>query len=391
MPSSKLKNALYRAALPLLAPSPRGQMRHEIAGRSLSPASMRRYERLLRRHHVLGASLLLQSGDESAAVLTSTVKQPVHTARADTLWRVASITKMATALAVLRLCERQAFTLDSPAEALLPDGGALRGITLRHLLSHTSGLRDCSLAEDGLLRGDTWQDVLRQPGARAGEPGASFAYCNFGFGLIGCIIEQATGQPIHRAVEELVFRPLGLRATLCAAGLPGTQIMPISRVLPWRPGQEVTVTPYGRQVFDAPDPLRHFGHTAGSMYTDAASLSRLLRMISAKGSLDGEAFLTPGSIAEMVRPHAQYGRLDPRLSYGLGLLIIEDPAIGPRRVFGHQGYAYGCADGAFFEEGTGRQMIFLNGGCSEARRGRLGCCNRDLLRFAFREELPEWK
>ncbi len=391
MPSSKLKNALYRAALPLLAPSPRGQMRHECTGRSLSPASMRRYEGLLRRHHVLGASLLMRSGDERAAVLTSTVRKPVHTAGADTLWRVASITKMATALAALRLCERQAFALDDPVSALLPDAEALRGITLRQLLSHTSGLRDCTLAEDGLLRGETWQEVLRQPGVRAGEPGASFSYCNFGFGLIGCVIEQATGQPVHRAVEELVFGPLGLHATLCAAEVPQAQIMPISRVLPWRPGQEVTVTPYGRQTFGEPDPLRHFGHTAGSMYTDAASLSRLLRMIAGQGRLDGEAFLSPGSIAEMLRPQARYGRSDPRLSYGLGLLIVEDPAISPRRVFGHQGYAYGCADGAFFEEDTGRQLIFLNGGCSEARRGRLGSCNRDLMRFAFREELPQWK
>ena len=73
------------------------------------------------------------------------------------------------------------------------------------------------------------------------------------------------------------------------------------------------------------------------------------------------------------------------------MLFIRDPALSSGRIVGHQGFAYGCADGAFFEEDTGRILITLNGGASEARQGRLGLLNRDLLRFAFKKEVPSWK
>ncbi len=95
-------------------------------------------------------------------------------------------------------------------------------------------------------------------------------------------------------------------------------------------------------------------------------------------------------MAEMMRQHASYGAASPGMSYGLGLVLLRDKALSDHLLLGHQGYAYGCADGAFLEADTGRMMIFLNGGCSEARTGRLGLCNRDLLRWAFRRELPAW-
>ena len=122
------------------------------------------------------------------------------------------------------------------------------------------------------------------------------------------------------------------------------------------------------------------------MYTDAVSLSTLLHVIIR----NDPPFLSQGAHIDMMREHASYGALSPTLSYGLGLLRISDPGISGGLVFGHQGFAYGCADGAFWEDHTGRIMITLNGGCSEARTGRLGLSNRDFLRWAFRKELPSW-
>ena len=92
----------------------------------------------------------------------------------------------------------------------------------------------------------------------------------------------------------------------------------------------------------------------------------------------------------MRKIHAEYGALSPTLSYGLGLLCIQDAALSSSRIWGHQGFAYGCADGAFWEEETGCLIIFVNGGASEARIGRLGLCNRDVLFWALRKEFPRW-
>lgn len=390
MPTSPMKNLLYRAALPVLAPSPKGQLHHMQSGHPVQ--SLADYEHLLCRHHVLGSALLLRQGDRQARVDTS-VDQPAHHAAADTIYRVASITKMATALVTLLLVQDGVFTLDTPVASLLPDAEhepALQGVTVRMLLSHSAGFSDLPQADAILMRGGAFHEVLHLDGLRFAAPGAAFRYCNFGFGLMGCILEHQSGLSIEQLFRERLFAPLGMEATLDATTLDERRIMPISRVLRYHPGQDVTITALGRHSIAQPDPLRHFGHTAGSMYTNAASLSRLLQLIADGGVLDGRTILSANLIAEMTRRHATYGTISPGMSYGLGLVILEDPALSEQRILGHQGYAYGCADGAFFEEGTGSQLVFLNGGCSEARTGRLGLCNRDLLRWALRKELPQW-
>ena len=193
------------------------------------------------------------------------------------------------------------------------------------------------------------------------------------------------------AVRTRVLEPLGMRGTLEGAGLDPETVMPITRVLSRHPAPDLRVTPLGKKPLGAPDPLRHFGHTAGALYTDAASLSVMLSMLASGGMHGGGRFLPEKAVAEMTREHAVYGRISPTMSYGLGLLIIRDPKLSSGRILGHQGFAYGCADGAFWEEETGRQVVFLNGGCSEARTGRLGVANRDVLRWALRKELPTWK
>lgn len=383
MPTTPMKNLLYRAALPLLAPTPRGQMHHTRQGRTISlPA----YERLLCRHHVLGASLLLKDGESTAAVFTST-GNPCHQASQHTMFRVASITKMATALVTLMLAEEDAFRLDDAVAPLLPGGTAepvLAGVTIRQLLCHTSGLRDVPAYDSALRQGQSYREVLHAPGVRSTQ---DMAYCNFGFGLLGCVMEQVTGLPLEQVFQQRLFRPLGMHATLDASTLDASSIMPMSRVLPYRKGQDVTVTALGRQPLSAADPLRHFGYTAGAMYTDAASLSRMLTMISQGGA----PLLSAGSIHQMTAQHSFTGPAErPARRYGLGLVIIDNPDISAHKVYGHQGFAYGCVDGAFFEEGTGRQVIFLNGGCSEARQGRLGLCNKALLQWALQKELPSW-
>ena len=337
MPTTAIKNLCYRAALPFLAPRP-GHMVHRTEGQPLR--SMAAYERLLCRHHVMGASLLLCGAGRRTAVYTSTLSEPVHSAEPDMLFRVASITKMATALVTLRMAEAGAFALDDPVAALLPEAcDGLQGITLRQLLCHTSGLRDTPACDEALKSGKPYGWVLAQPGVRKAAPGAAFSYCNFGFGLVGCVLEQASGWPVSRVFDEWLIRPLGMNATLDASGLDASRLMPITRVLRYHPGQEVTVPPLGRVPLSSADPLCHFGHTAGSLYTDAASLSRLLALLQGGGELNGQRLLSAASAADMCAEHASYGRADRRLSYGLGLLIIRDSGISRQRILGHQGFS----------------------------------------------------
>ena len=386
MPSTPLKNLIYRAALPFEAPSPRGQMTHAAKGQPL--CRMADYERLLVRHHVLGATLLLSDSQRTAVLHTSTNK-PRHIAQDDTIYRVASITKMATALVTLSCITEGVFTLDTPVRSLLPDtpnAAMLDGVTVRHLLSHTSGLIDLPAMDAALRDGRSYDDVLAAPGICAAKPGQQLIYSNFGFGLLGCMLENVTGQCIEALFQARLFAPLGMRATLDASTLDEHLIMPISRVLPYHAGRDVTITALGRKPIEEPDPLRHFGHTAGAMYTDAPSLVKLLQLIHHRGMHEGQQLISAGLMAEMTREQSA----TPTRRYGLGLVILELPKLLPRRLLGHQGFAYGCVDGAFIEEDTGRLVIFLNGGASEARQGKLGLVNRDLLTWALTKEMPSW-
>ncbi len=386
MPSTPLKNLIYRAALPFCAPNPKKQMSHSLHGNALN--SMQDYERLLVKHRVQGASLLLSDGKRTAQVHTS-VANPCHPAGETTLYRVASITKMATALVTLMCADEGLFTLDTPIADLLPDGpnmDVLDQVTVRHLLCHTSGLKDMPEVDACLRAGAPFHTLLNTHNISFARPGKVMEYCNFGFGLLGCLLEHVTGLCISELFRMKLFEPLGMRASLDASTLDEKAVMPISRVLPYKKGSDVTITRLGRIPLNSPDPLRHYGHTAGAMYTDAPSLAKMLDLIGSGGVYDGNRLISAGLMAEMTRVQSS----TPTRTYGLGLVLLNRPAISGRRLLGHQGFAYGCVDGAFIEEGTGRKVVFLNGGASEAREGKLGLVNRDVLTWAFGKEFPTW-
>lgn len=384
MPTTRIKNAIYRASLPFCAPSCRKNPVSSVIGHPLTTYNM--FVKLIRKHHVLGSATLLSDGKEQSTIFTVS-DVPPHYPEPETFFRVASITKIATAILTLHLSERGLITLDEPVSSFLPLHPIpyeLSGVTLRHLLCHTSGLMDPSSLEDDLVTGKTINDVVKN--MRFSTPGESFRYSNLGFGIIGCVIEAVTGQPLDYVFDNELFIPLGMKATLSGCTLPPECIMPVSRILPYHEGKDLILTPLGKIPLLSPDPLRHFGHTAGSMYTTVQSLLKLISVLISNDT----GYLQPSSIVELKKKHAAYGSLSPTLSYGLGLLQINDSRISGSRILGHQGFAYGCGDGAFWEEDTKHLIIFLNGGCSEARAGRLGSANRDLMIWAFRKELPTW-
>jgi hypothetical protein len=112
----------------------------------------------------------------------------------------------------------------------------------------------------------------------------------------------------------------------------------------------------------------------------------MLQLIHNRGMHDGQQLIPAELMVEMSRQQAS----TPTRSYGLGLVLLQRDFISPHRLLGHQGFAYGCVDGAFVEESTGRMVIFLNGGASEARNGKLGLVNQDVLAWALTKEMPAW-
>src|SRR5438874_1028931 len=139
--------------------------------------------------------------------------QPVER---DTLFRIASISKMMTTLGLLRLVEQGKLELDADVSRYL--GFQLRNphfpdtaITVRHLLTHTSSLRDDAgyswgtdtAMKDVLVPGARLYGDGKMWGANAG-PGAYFTYCNLGFGLVGTIMERVTQERFDRLMARLL-------------------------------------------------------------------------------------------------------------------------------------------------------------------------------------------
>jgi CubicO group peptidase (beta-lactamase class C family) len=138
--------------------------------------------------------------------------------RPDSVFRICSLTKQFTAVAVMMLEERGALSVEDPLERHLPDWAARgRRVTLRHLLDHTSGVwrHDSDLVERTLRPNPPVADVLEMIKTRdfEFEPGARYRYNNSGYLLLGAVIESVSGMSYADFLRTTIFEPLGMEKT----------------------------------------------------------------------------------------------------------------------------------------------------------------------------------
>ena len=174
-------------------------------------------ERFVSAESVPGAGLAVAHGGQVAARVVGTMV-PGRPAGPNTLWPLASITKLYTAATVMALVERGELALTTHVRRLLPafTGDGRERITVRHLLTHTSGLiYEPAEMEQLLLARATLDDVaavayrepLRHP------PGTCHEYSDLGYALLGRVAAVATGQAFPDLVRDLVLVPAGLSET----------------------------------------------------------------------------------------------------------------------------------------------------------------------------------
>lgn len=135
-----------------------------------------------------------------------------------TAYRLASVSKQFTALAVLLLAERGRLSLDDDLTRFFPDFPVYgKQIRLRHLLAHTSGL----LAYEDLMPGDATEpvldrdvlEILKKQDRTYFAPGSQFRYSNSGYALLACIVERVSGVAFSEFLKRNIFTPLGMRGT----------------------------------------------------------------------------------------------------------------------------------------------------------------------------------
>lgn len=276
--------------------------------------------------------------------------RPGEPMRRDHLMLWMSASKPVAAVAICQLWERGLLELDDPVARHVPEfaQGGKEAVTIRHLLTHTAGVRmiDTGWPEAG------WDGVVARvcsqrleprwiPGRKAGYHLASSWF------MLGELVRRLDGRPFELYVREAIFVPLG--ADDCWIGMPaerfrdyGRRIAPMFDAAEGAPPQENGATAEVRLVVPSPG-----GNGCGPM----RGLARLYRMLLAGGRLDGERLLRPQTVEALAARH-RVGLVDvtfrARLDWGLGVIANSahygEPAVpygyGPHagpRTFGHSG------------------------------------------------------
>src|ERR1043165_8670714 len=146
-------------------------------------------------------------------------KSPVDST---SVFRIASMTKSFTAIAILKLRDEGKLSLDDPAEKYVPELAGLKDptsdspkITIRHLLSHSEGFpEDNPWGDQQLARTDDEMSRMMRAGIPfSTAPGTNYEYSNYGFAILGRIVTKVSGQPYADYVTANILRPLGMRST----------------------------------------------------------------------------------------------------------------------------------------------------------------------------------
>ena len=315
-------------------------------------------------HHVPGAALGIIQGDEQVEVATGvTSLETGLEATTDTIFQIGSIGKSYTATLVMQLVDDGKVALDVPVVEYLPDlrlsdDVANKTITVRQLLSHTSGIDGDHMQDYG--RGD---DCLERYVASLADlaqnmpPGTCFSYCNSGYVLAGRLIEVMRDSTYDAALKEHILSPLGAtRSTM----LPEEVMLhrfAVGHVTP--PG---TTEPIVAPRWMLPRALG----PAGLLCQPVGELLAFGRMHleSGKGP-DGATVLSPESVAAM--QEEQVVIPDPYVlgrGWGLGWILFD---WGSDPVIGHDGNTIGQA--ASLRLVPSRRLavaLLMNGGQTKA-------------------------
>lgn len=250
-------------------------------------------------------------------------------ATAETMYRVGSVSKLFTDLAVMQLVERGELSLDADVSryipSLRPRNTSGKPITLRQLMSHRAGLVREPPAGNyfdttGTSLGTTVQSLNRT--ALVYPPESTAKYSNAGIAVVGYVLEHVRGEPFARYVKRAVLDPLGMRTS---AFEPTDDIRRrLSRAHMW--------TLHGR-TFDAP--TFELGMApAGSMYSSVLEMTAFIRALLRRD----ERLVSRSTLDTMWTP--QYVPPGTKTGFGLGFAIGE---MDGRRVVRHGGAIYGFA------------------------------------------------
>jgi D-alanyl-D-alanine carboxypeptidase len=301
-------------------------------------------------HEQGGTVVALDSEGCGARTMSTDEKRAPSSA----LYRVGSVTKTYVAAAVLKLTDERVVSLDDALSRWVPGVAHTDGVTLRHLLGHTSGIfnytDDPSMQSARTIGSPATPRelvALAEKHEPYFAPGADFRYSNTNYILLGMVLEAATGKPLAAHLRAALLAPAGLAATFLDGFEPAL-------------GERAhAFAADGEDVSDILHPTRVIG--AGAMLATASDLTRWIASF-------GEGAILSESTRTAARQTRSMGRAG--YGYGLGMIVLEaaqTKGLGP--AYGHTGEYLMYRTAAFrFPEAKVSFVVLTNEEAANAER-----------------------
>jgi CubicO group peptidase (beta-lactamase class C family) len=358
----------------------------ERAKPSAMPAIRARLRKYITAREIAGAVTLVATPDRVIHLDASghAALGPDEAMEEDAIFWIASMSKPILAVLLLMLQDEGLLSVDDPVEKYLPEFRKLRTadgkparVTIRHLLTHTSGMGEITPAQARECK--TLADVIPLYVAKpvAFTPGSKWVYCQSGINTGGRIAEVVTGEPLDKLLQRRLFGPLGMKDTTFY--LTEKQLPRLAKSYRRTKEGDLEATDIRFLGGKSPTSRDRFPAPNGGLFSTAPDYGRFCRMMLRGGELDGTRYLKPETVKLMttIQTAGLKTGFTPGNGWGLGWCVVREPqgvtAMLSPGTFGHGG-AYGTQ--AWIDPGTKRVYIlmvqranFPNSDASEVRRG----------------------
>jgi CubicO group peptidase (beta-lactamase class C family) len=260
--------------------------------------------------------------------------------KTDDIFWIASMSKPVTAVAVAMLADDGKLAFDDPVEKYLPEfhdmsvaGGrsapppapvkAARPITVRDLLTHTSGLGEYRVTDPHWTLAAMSQALAREP--LRFQPGTRWSYSTAGMDTLGRVVEAVSGMPYDRFLQSRLFDPLGMKDTTFWIS-PSQKERYAQTYIRNAQSGKLQPTPidymYGGAVTDHERPPLG----GAGLFSTAEDVAKFYQMMLNHGAANGRQILKPATAAEMTRKQTGDLRARAGMPWGLGFCVVEDPS-----------------------------------------------------------------
>jgi CubicO group peptidase (beta-lactamase class C family) len=313
------------------------------------PAVSDRMREFIAQNEIAGAVTLVASPDKTlhldaighADIAASAPIEP------DSIFWIASMTKPLTGVAVMMMADEGKLSLDDAVSKHIPElselktsDGKTHTITIRHLLTHTSGMGEATADESRAAK--TLAEIIptyaRKP--LAFPPGTQWRYCQSSINTAARIVEIVSGQSFDEFPEARLTGPLGMKDTtfyLTEAQLPRLVKTYRKEQNQLKPGENFIL--YGKP----PTSRDRFPAANGGLFSTAGDYARFCQMILNNGALDGKQYLKPETVKVLTDLHTADLKtgFTPGNGWAIGFCLIRQPqgvtaALSPNS-FGHGG------------------------------------------------------